>query len=69
MFALMMRCRAGTMTIEYNPLKWVHDMHIVTMSRHATEDEAYQVALRLLPRGHNRERISLWVCPWHERFA
>jgi len=42
---------------------------VITVSDHPTEDEAYQEALRLLPRGHNRERISLWICPWHERFA
>jgi hypothetical protein len=36
---------------------------------HPTEAEAYQEADRLAPRGFNRERISLWVVPWTERFA
>ena len=67
MFALMMRCRTGTRYL-YGEA-WHDVMTVITVSGHPTEDEAYQEALRLLPRGHNRERISLWICPWHERFA
>ena len=67
MFALMMRCRTGTRYLYGDA--WHDVMTTVTVSGHPTEDEAYQAALRLGPRGFNREQISLWVCPWHERFA
>jgi hypothetical protein len=63
----MMRCRTGTLCL-YGEA-WHDVMITITVSGHATEDEAYQEALRLAPRGFNRERISMWVRPWHERFA
>jgi hypothetical protein len=67
MFALMMRCRAGTRYLYGDA--WHDVMTTITVSCHSTEDEAYQEALRLAPRGFNRERVSLWVCPWQERYA
>jgi hypothetical protein len=67
MFALMMRCRTGTRYL-YGEA-WHDVMTTITVSGHPTEIEAYQEAVRLAPRGFNRERISLWVVPWNERFA
>jgi len=67
MFAVMMQCRTGTRYL-YGEA-WHDVMTTLTVSGHPTEAEAYREAVRLAPRGINRERISLWVVPWNERFA
>jgi hypothetical protein len=67
MYALMMRCRAGTSTLQMSPLGWVRDLHEVTVSAHETVADAWAEADRLRPRGFSREQISFSVRRWDDR--
>jgi hypothetical protein len=66
-FAVMMLCRSGTVYMP-SDMQYAYSMHVVTITGHDTEAEAYDEARRLRPAGFNREAARYWVAPWEARF-